>query len=248
MLLVSKVVPEKTLRYHIIMTDVKANLEKIQTLIADYEKKYQREPGSVRLLGASKGQSPEKIQTARSAGLHCFGENYLQEALEKIEILNADPSQPSLEWHFIGPIQSNKTRKIAEHFDWVQSISSEKIVKRLSDQRPASLPPLNICIEINSSNEPSKSGLHDKQEIISLAKYCLALPRIRLRGLMAIPAPQTDFTEQRAAFREVHQLWQQLRQEFPFDTLSIGMSGDFEAAIAEGSTLVRIGTAIFGQR
>lgn len=233
------------------MTDVKANLKKIQTLIAEYENKYQRKPGSVQLLGASKGQSVEKMRAAWQAGLHRFGENYLQEALEKIAAFaqdNDDQSLPPLEWHFIGPLQSNKTRKIAENFAWVQSVSNEKIAKRLNDQRPQSLPPLNICIEVNTSNEPSKSGLRDKQEVISLAKYCLALPRLRLRGLMTIPAPQSDLAAQRETFHKIFELWQTLRQEFPFDTLSIGMSGDFEAAIAEGGTLVRIGTAIFGQR
>lgn len=233
------------------MTDVKANLTKIQTLIADYEKKYQREAGSVTLLGASKGQSLDKIRAAWQAGLHHFGENYLQEVLEKIETLaldKADRSLPPIEWHFIGPVQSNKTRKIAENFAWVQTITNEKIAKRLNDQRPASLPPLNICIEVNVDNEPTKSGLRDKQEVISLAKYCLALPRLRLRGLMSVPAPQTDMAAQREAFHQVYTLWKMLRREFPFDTLSIGMSGDFEAAIAEGATLIRIGTAIFGQR
>ncbi len=232
------------------MTDINQNLQKINKMIADYESKYQREPGSVQLLGASKGQSLEKIRAAYEAGLHCFGENYLQEALEKIETFaknGADSFVPP-EWHFIGPIQSNKTRKIAENFAWVQSICNEKIAKRLNDQRPSSLPPLNICLEVNTSNEISKSGLRDKQEVISLAKYCLALPNLRLRGLMSIPAPQTDFNAQRQAFRSIFQLWDNLRQQFPFDTLSMGMSGDFEAAIAEGATCVRIGTAIFGQR
>lgn len=223
---------------------IEENLILIRQLVADYEQKYERIQGSVRLLAASKGQSTEKIQAALHAGQYSFGENYVQEALKKITAL----ADKDIEWHFIGHIQTNKIRKIAEHFAWVHSVDDMKIAKGLSDRRPINLPPLNICIEVNVSHEATKSGV-SFDDVVPLVKYCLNLPRIHLRGFMTIPAPQSDFTTQRNEFHKLNLLWQALRDEgIALDTLSMGMSDDFEAAIAEGSTLVRIGTAIFGQR
>ncbi|EKD70158.1 MAG: hypothetical protein ACD_46C00619G0013 [uncultured bacterium] len=227
-------------------------LKNIENLVCDAEKTYHRPPHSVKILAASKGQSIEKIIEVFHAGQRIFGENYLQEALKKMEIFSQkmqnEPGFFEVEWHFIGPIQSNKTKKIAENFAWVHSVDSEKIARRLNDQRPKNLPPLNICIEVNVSGEASKSGVFS-ENIIPFIQYCLSLPRLHLRGLMTIPAPQTDFNLQRAAFHRVHQLFEELRaKDIPLDTLSMGMSGDFVAAIAEGSTMVRIGTGIFGER
>ncbi|TAK75471.1 MAG: YggS family pyridoxal phosphate-dependent enzyme [Gammaproteobacteria bacterium] len=217
-------------------------LLKVKKLITEYEQKYQRAPHAVTLLAVSKGQPVEKIEALFHAGQVLFGESYVQEALPKIHALADKP----IEWHFIGPIQSNKTRKIAEHFTWVHSVDAINIAKRLNDQRPAHLPPLNICLEVNINHETTKSGVLP-EDVSSLATYCTALPRLRLRGLMAIPAKQSTFTAQRETFHSLFLLWQSLRhQGFALDTLSMGMSNDFEAAIAEGSTLVRIGTAIFG--
>lgn len=178
------------------------------------------------------------------AGMRRFGENYLQEALEKIAALQ----ELDLEWHFIGPIQSNKTRPIAEHFDWVHSVDRLKLARRLSEQRPAGLPPLNICLQVNVSGEQSKSGI-TLQELPALAQEVATLPRLRLRGLMAIPAPAAGLEAQRQPFRQMRFALEQLIAEgLELDTLSMGMSGDLEAAIAEGATLVRIGTALFGPR
>jgi PLP dependent protein len=226
------------------MTNISNNVVTIKKLIADYEQKYHRDRGSVQLLAVSKHQSIEKMNEAFQAGITAFGENYLQEALPKLAAFADKP----IEWHFIGPIQSNKTRKIAEHFAWVHSVDSMKIAQRLNDQRPAHLPLLNICIEVNISHEASKSGVKEN-ELKSLASYCLTLPRIKLRGLMTIPAPHDNAIEQRNEFHKLVSLFHALNKlGIALDTLSMGMSEDFEAAIAEGSTLVRIGTAIFGNR
>lgn len=223
---------------------IEENLITIRKRIAEYEKKYGRREGTVRLLAASKGQSALKVEAALHAGQHEFGENYLQEALKKMSALTPNP----IEWHFIGPIQSNKTRKIAENFAWAHGVDDEKIAKRLNDQRPPHLPPLNICIEVNVSDESSKSGVA-LNDALPLAKYCLSLPHLQLRGLMTIPAQTDDVNEQRSEFKKLYQLWENFRdQGIVLDTLSMGMSYDFEAAIAEGSTLVRIGRAIFGER
>ena len=223
---------------------IENNLATIRKQISDFEKKYGRSADTVHLLAASKGQSTEKILAAIHAGQHCFGENYLQEALLKIENLKDYP----IEWHFIGKIKRNKTGKIAAHFAWVHSISSSKIADRLNAQRPHHLPPLNVCIEVNISHEANKEGIA-AQEALKLAKYCLTLPRLQLRGLMAIPEFKQNFAIQRQNFHQLYALWQSLRnQGVMLDTLSMGMSDDFEAAIAEGATLVRIGTAIFGKR
>jgi PLP dependent protein len=228
-----------------IMMTIEENITEIKKSIAVLEQKYGRENGSVRLLPASKSQSLEKMAEAIRAGLRCFGENYLQEALVK---MNAFGAADELEWHFIGPIQRNKTRKIAENFVWVHSVADMTIATRLNDQRPSHLPPLNICIEVNVSDEESKSGM-TIDAVKPLASHCLTLPHLRLRGLMTIPAPKKNLDEQRKEFHKLLIVFQQLlKQGFKLDTLSMGMSDDFEAAIAEGSTLIRIGTAIFGQR
>lgn len=198
----------------------------------------------VTLCAVSKSQPAEAIRQAFQAGQIVFGENYLQEALTKQQQLQ----DCAIEWHFIGPIQSNKTQQIARQFDWVHSVDRLKIAQRLSDARTSELPPLNICLQVNISEEASKSGASG-QELLELALNIKRLPHLRLRGLMAIPAPQQDFDLQRDQFRQVRALFDQLNQhDLQLDTLSIGMSGDYEAAIAEGATLIRIGTAIFGAR
>jgi pyridoxal phosphate enzyme (YggS family) len=220
------------------------NLLKIKTQICEYEKKYHRPPHAVSLLAVSKKQTAADILTAFEAGQIAFGENYLQEALQKIEKLH----EKSIEWHFIGPIQSNKTKKIAENFFWVHSVESIRIAERLNNQRPDTLPPLNICIEVNISDEKTKSGV-TFDNTFALVEQCLLLPRLKVRGLMAIPAAKNTVEEQRAEFHKLTILFNKLReQDIMLDTLSMGMSDDYEAAIAEGSTLVRIGTAIFGAR
>lgn len=203
-----------------------------------------RPPGSVHLLAVSKTRSADELRQAFAAGQRAFGENYLQEALDKMAALRDLP----IEWHFIGPIQSNKTRAIAEHFDWVHSVDRLKIARRLSEQRPLERPPLNICLQVNISLEASKSGcLPD--DVPRLARDVAALPNLRLRGLMAIPEASIDPDAQRRPFAALRDLLQQLQDELPqLDTLSMGMSGDMIAAIREGATLVRIGTALFGVR
>jgi len=219
-------------------------LQTVQQRIDTALSQYGREPGSVTLLAVSKTRSSEELRAMANAGMRRFGENYLQEALEKITALR----ELDLEWHFIGPIQSNKTRPIAEHFDWVHSVDRLKLARRLSEQRPADLPPLNICLQVNVSGEQSKSGI-TLQELPALAREVATLPRLRLRGLMAIPAPAEGLDAQRQPFRQMRLALEQLIAEgLELDTLSMGMSGDLEAAIAEGATLVRIGTALFGPR
>jgi len=193
--------------------------------------------GAVTLLAVSKGQAVDRIQEAIAAGQRAFGENYVQEAVQKMEVL------PALEWHLIGPLQSNKTRVAAERFDWVQTVASEKIARRLSEQRPAGLAPLNVLIQVNVSGEATKSGV-PAHEAGVLAKAIAAMPRLSLRGLMAIPEPGAD----RSRYREVKKVYDALKSEFRFDTLSMGMSDDLDVALAEGATMVRVGTAIFGQR
>ena len=205
-----------------------------------------RDPSEIALLAVSKTISPDVLLEAHAAGQRAFGENYLQEALDKMAALKE--RAPGIEWHFIGPIQSNKTRPIAEHFQWVHSVDRLKIAQRLSEQRPAALPPLNICIQVNVSGETSKSGC-SPQELPALAQAVAGLPGLRLRGLMAIPEPAASEAEQRRPLRQLRELAEQLRaQGLAIDTLSMGMSADLAAAIAEGATMVRIGTAIFGER
>lgn len=223
------------------MSTIANNIAKVATRIREAAQAAARNPDQVHLLAVSKTQPAEAIRQACQAGLHDFGENYLQEALEK----QADLADLPLTWHFIGPTQSNKTKSIAEHFDWVHSVDRLKIAQRLSDQRPESLPPLNICLQVNVSGEASKSGC-EPQDVPELAQAIAALPRLRLRGLMAIPEPTDDPTEQRAAFARLRHLQAELQMDL--DTLSMGMSQDLEAAIAEGATWVRIGTALFGAR
>lgn len=205
-----------------------------------------RDPASVRLLAVSKTFPAEAVREARAAGQIAFGENYVQEGVAKIEAL-AD-LRGELEWHCIGPLQSNKTRAVAEHFDWVHSIDRLKIAERLAEQRPAHLPPLSVCLQVNVDGGTNKSGV-PAEEALQLARAVAALPRLRLRGLMAIPEPAPDFEAQRALFLQAAVLLETLRAAgLALDTLSLGMSGDLEAAIAAGSTMVRVGTAIFGGR
>ena len=203
-----------------------------------------RDPASVQLIAVSKTRPASAIRAAWSCGLRHFGESYVQEAVDKIVQLHDCP----IVWHFIGPIQANKTRQIAQHFDWVHSVDRIKIAERLSEQRPAELAPLNICIQINISNESSKSGI-GIEALQALAAAIVELPRIRLRGLMAIPAPSSDKDEQYQTFNAVAEVQQWLiSQGFALDALSMGMSDDMEMAIKAGATHVRIGTAIFGHR
>ena len=203
-----------------------------------------RPDGSVRLLAVSKTWGADAVRQAHAAGQTAFGENYIQEAVDKITALKDLP----LEWHCIGPIQSNKTRLVAEHFDWVHSVDRLKIAQRLSEQRPDHLPPLQVCIQVNVDGGATKSGV-SPSELPALAQAVAALPRLQLRGLMTIPEPAETPAQMRAVHAQAKALWDALRQQgLPLDTLSMGMSADLDAAIAEGSTLVRVGTAIFGKR
>jgi pyridoxal phosphate enzyme (YggS family) len=226
------------------MSDLANRIDAVLARIRECEDRFHRQRGSVALLAVSKLHPASAVATAAASGLHRFGENYLQEALDKMQTL----SHLNLEWHFIGPIQSNKTRGVAEHFAWAQSVDRLKIAQRLNAQRPDMLPPLNICLQVNISGEDTKSGL-DLEALPDIAEAVAALPRLRLRGLMAIPVPSGDFAAQRREFARLREAWARLcRQGLELDTLSMGMSGDLEAAIAEGATLVRLGTAIFGPR
>jgi pyridoxal phosphate enzyme (YggS family) len=228
-------------------TTLQANLRALHERITKAARAAGRDPSSVRLLAVSKAFPATVIAEAARAGQRAFGENYVQEALAKMDELVDSADQP-LEWHFIGPIQSNKTRAIAQAFDWVQSVDRLKIAERLAEQRPADLPLLNVLLQVNVSGEASKAGVAPDQ-LSQLAAAVAHLPRLRLRGLMAIPAPETDVERQRLAFARTNKLFRQLRAEgLKVDVLSMGMSDDLEAAIAEGATMVRIGTAIFGAR
>lgn len=205
-----------------------------------------RSPASVTLIGVSKKQPASAIRRLYQTGQRIFGESYLQEALEK----QAELSDLAISWHFIGPIQSNKTRSIASHFDWVHSVDRLKIAQRLSEQRPEERPPLNICLQVNIDREKSKGGI-PARELTAFADQVADLPRLALRGLMAIPAPRQDYAAQLEAFSRVRQLFEALRAHHPaanLDTLSMGMSGDLEAAVAAGATMVRVGTDLFGPR
>ena len=220
------------------------NLKHVQAQIERACQAAGRPVGSVRLLAVSKTWGPEAVRAAHAAGQTAFGENYIQEAVDKIEALK----DLALEWHCIGPIQSNKTRLVAEHFDWVHSVDRLKIAQRLSEQRPDHLPPLQVCIQVNVDGGESKSGV-SPQELPALAQAVATLPRLQLRGLMTIPEPAETDAQMRAVHAQAKTLLEALRQQgLPLDTLSMGMSADMEAAIAEGSTMVRVGTAIFGKR
>lgn len=226
------------------MPNISKTLSELRTNIEAAATRHGRPADAVTLLAVSKRQSTDAMRDACAAGQRDFGENYVQEALDKREAL----ADLGLVWHFIGPIQSNKTRDIANAFDWVHSVDRAKIAERLSAQRGAALTPLNICVQVNLSNEDSKSGV-PLTEVESLCALVASLPNLTLRGLMAIPAPLDSIAEQRACYAPLRQEFERLRQAMPtLDTLSIGMSGDYDAAIAEGSTLVRIGTALFGAR
>ena len=227
---------------------ISANLQQVWQAIAAAAAQAGRDPATVLLLAVSKTFGPEAVIEAAGAGQRAFGENYLQEAIDKQQAVRALRPDLVLEWHFIGPIQSNKTRPVAEHFDWVHSVDREKIARRLSEQRPAHLPPLNICLQVNVSGEESKSGVAPA-ELPALARVVADLPNLKLRGLMAIPEPADDPDQQRKPFAQLRALQSQLHElGIATDTLSMGMSADMPAAIPEGATIVRIGTAIFGKR
>ncbi len=223
------------------MSTIAENIAKVGERIREAAQASGRDFASIGLLAVSKTKPSAAVREAFAAGIRDFGENYLQEALEKQVELNDLP----LIWHFIGPIQSNKTKAIAEHFAWVHSVDRLKVAQRLSEQRPSNLPPLNICLQVNVSLEPSKSGCAP-DELTALALAVSQLPNLCLRGLMAIPEPTEDVAAQRAAFARLRELRDGL--PMPLDTLSMGMSHDLHAAIAEGATWVRIGTALFGAR
>ena len=226
------------------MTTISSNLQAVLARINQAARNCGRSPEEIRLLAVSKTWPASCVMEAADAGQKAFGENYAQEGVDKINAI----SRPDLEWHFIGPLQSNKTRSVAEMFNWVHSVDRFKIAERLSQQRPDALPPLQMCLQVNISDEDTKSGIPAK-DIQLLARQIALLPRVKLRGLMAIPAPSADFEQQRQPFRRLRELFEQLnRQGLALDILSMGMSNDIEAAIAEGSTLVRVGTAIFGER
>ena len=228
------------------MTLIAENLLAVQARIRQACLAAGRDAGSVRLLAVSKTFGPEAVRQAHAAGQSAFGENYIQEAVDKIAALRDLP----LQWHCIGPIQSNKTRLVAEHFDWVHSIDRLKIAQRLAEQRPPHLPPLQVCLQVNTDGGPTKSGARP-EEVLALARAVAAMPRLTLRGLMTIPDPVQGFEAELALHRRTTVLFEQIRAELAlphFDTLSMGMTADLEAAIAAGSTLVRVGTAIFGKR
>lgn len=226
------------------MSSIAQSLEKIRNRVTVLERRYARPPGAVRVLAVSKTKLPEAVRAAFDAGQHDFGENHVQDALTKLDAL----ADLDLTWHFIGPIQSNKTRIVAARFDWVHSIDRTKIARRLNDQRPDDLPPLDVCIQVNVSDESSKSGV-ERDRLDALAEVVSDLPRLRLRGLMALPRPCDDFALQRQPFAQLRGMLESLNARgFKLDTLSMGMTNDMEAAIAEGATMVRIGTAIFGAR
>jgi pyridoxal phosphate enzyme (YggS family) len=228
------------------MSSVEAKLQQVRTRIASACEHAQRPVQSVTLLAVTKTFGPHLVRAAHAAGQRAFGENYVQEALEKIEAL-AD-LRDSIEWHLIGPLQSNKTRVVATHFDWVHSVDRLKLAQRLSTQRPSERPPLQVCVQVNVSGEASKSGVAP-EDVPALAQQIAALPNLRLRGLMSIPEPAQDVDAQRRPHRALARLLYSLNAGgLALDTLSMGMSADLEAAIAEGATIVRVGTAIFGGR
>tara|TARA_B100000929_G_scaffold266727_1_gene234562 strand:+ start:118 stop:813 length:696 start_codon:yes stop_codon:yes gene_type:complete len=228
-------------------TTIAESLTQARTRLNQALAKAGRAPDAALLLAVSKTKPADMIRDAYALGQRDFGENYLQEALDKQAQLG---DCPGIHWHFIGPLQSNKTRDVASHFDWVHGVDRAKIAQRLSDQRPDGLPALNICLQVNVSGEATKSGV-SLEELPELASLAATLPHVRLRGLMAIPAPSEDPEAQREPFRLLAEALSSLHRELPdapLDTLSMGMSADLEAAVAEGATIVRLGTAIFGSR
>jgi pyridoxal phosphate enzyme (YggS family) len=228
------------------MATIEATLQQVRGRVAAACAKAGRDAQSVTLVAVSKTQPPEAVRCAVAAGQRHFGENYVAEALGKMEALSAPRGE--LTWHLIGPLQSNKTREVAAAFDWVHSVDRLKVAQRLSDQRPPELPALQVCLQVNVSGEASKSGAA-AAEAAALARAVAALPRLKLRGLMSIPEPAIDFEAQRAPHRRLRELLDALNADgLQLDTLSMGMSADLEAAVLEGATLVRIGTAIFGAR
>jgi pyridoxal phosphate enzyme (YggS family) len=234
------------------MSSISINLQAVRQLIVQAAQLADRSFTEIQLLAVSKNFDARDVLEAVKAGQTAFGENYVQEALDKMAAIEILSPGLKLEWHFIGPIQSNKTRAIAQHFAWAHSVDRLKIAERLSEQRPTHLPPLNICLQINISEKQTKSGMHIT-ETAQLAKQVAALPNLRLRGLMVIPEPMKTLELQRASYGQIRTLLDQLNEqrlntELKLDTLSMGMSGDMEAAILEGSTIVRVGTAIFGNR
>ncbi|AGV17539.1 YggS family pyridoxal phosphate-dependent enzyme [Vibrio alginolyticus] len=230
------------------MSSIQQNIEHITSQIRYDEQKCGRTPESVQLLAVSKTKPVEAILEAYQAGQTAFGENYVQEGVSKVQHFAEHYPDNRIEWHFIGPIQSNKSRLVAEHFDWVHTIDRTKIAQRLNDQRPSELKPLQVLIQVNTSGEASKSGVTEA-EVFELAELISRLPNLTLRGLMSIPANVSDYESQLREFQKLATLKQTLEAQFPeIDTLSMGMSGDMTAAIEAGSTMVRIGTAIFGAR
>ncbi|HET8871887.1 MAG TPA: YggS family pyridoxal phosphate-dependent enzyme [Aquabacterium sp.] len=228
------------------MATIANNLQLVRNRISQACLKVHRAESSVTLLAVSKTFPAENVREAFNAGQKLFGENYVQEALEKIATLSDIRQQ--IQWHLIGPLQSNKTRPVAESFDWVHTVDRLKVAQRLSEQRPADLPPLQVCVQVNTSGEASKSGCAP-EESLALAQAVAQLPRLKLRGIMALPAPSPDPAVQHAALQQVRRLFEQWRTSgLDVDTVSMGMSNDLEAAVEEGATMVRIGTAIFGQR
>jgi len=227
---------------------ISTNLQQVSQALAGFAQDAGRNPQEIVLLAVSKTFGADAVIAAAQAGQRAFGENYVQEAVDKIAAVRQAAPGLALEWHFIGPLQSNKTKPVAEHFDWVHAVDREKIAQRLSDQRPSNLPPLNICLQVNVSGEASKSGVAPA-DLPALAQAVVALPNLRLRGLMAIPEPAATLAAQREPFAQLRKLQEQLRAEgIETDTLSMGMSADMQAAILEGASIVRIGTAIFGKR
>ncbi|HYF41218.1 MAG TPA: YggS family pyridoxal phosphate-dependent enzyme [Ramlibacter sp.] len=226
------------------MTTIRNNLQSVRERIAAACAKAQRPVNEVTLLAVSKTWGPEAVREAQAAGQQAFGENYIQEAVEKMALLADLP----LEWHCIGPIQSNKTRLVAQHFHWAHTVDRLKIAQRLSEQRPEDLPPLNVCIQVNIDKGVTKSGVAP-DEALDLAREIAALPRVALRGLMTIPEPAPDFVAQCAVHARARALFDSMIEAgVALDTLSMGMTADLEAAVVEGSTMVRVGTAIFGSR
>ncbi|XXD08149.1 YggS family pyridoxal phosphate-dependent enzyme [Klebsiella sp. R445] len=229
------------------MNDIAHNLAQVRDKISDAAARCGRDPAEVVLLAVSKTKPASAIEEAMAAGQVAFGENYVQEGVEKIRHFQ-QAGASHLQWHFIGPLQSNKSRLVAEHFDWCHTVDRLKIATRLSEQRPSHLPPLNVLIQINISDEQSKSGILP-DALDALAAEIAALPNLQLRGLMAIPAPESEYVRQFAVAQQMAVAFARLKTQYPtVDTLSLGMSDDMEAAIAAGSTMVRIGTAIFGAR